>query len=283
MADDVQCINMVPKFLDFYERAKEADPESRWKLWQKHYGFAAVQPGEEGQKMARELLDGAWEKYGEKIDHLRSWKPELEDLKQTLTEVKTLLGCGEQVSFTVIYFAGGFEGNAFAAQLDENRMALCLPVENGTDRVTLVHELTHIVHSHTAGLSGEWERTIGTTVIQEGLATHASRVLVPGQNEEDYVELEPGWLNSCRENRSAILNGIVPCLHDASGETVTRFTFGKGTTGHAREAYFAGWEVVFYLLEQGKSLAEVAAIQEKDLPDFTGRVLWEMTGNVKMQ
>ena len=33
--DNLQIINLVPKFLDFYDKANQdgVDPEERWKLW----------------------------------------------------------------------------------------------------------------------------------------------------------------------------------------------------------------------------------------------------------
>src|SRR5579872_4614697 len=69
----VQIIDLTPKFLKFYDSAtiKNLDPESRYQLWKKIYGFAAVPPGPAGDKMARSLLDNAWPKYPGVMDRIR--------------------------------------------------------------------------------------------------------------------------------------------------------------------------------------------------------------------
>lgn len=56
--DQITIRNLVPSFLAFYRLASAAPPEQRWPLWQKHYGFAAVPPGEEGARLAQTLGTG---------------------------------------------------------------------------------------------------------------------------------------------------------------------------------------------------------------------------------
>jgi hypothetical protein len=41
-----------------------------------------------------------------------------------------------------------------------------------------------------------------------------------------------------------ILVGILPEMEKSDSATVTRFTYGQGTTGMTREAYVAGWIVI---------------------------------------
>ena len=272
--DKVELINLVPKFLDFYQMANKSDidKEKRWTLWEKHYNFAAIPPGEEGKTIARSLLDGAWNTYSEHLIMLENWEPNLEKVKEYLTKVKKLLGYDQPINFVVVYFVGGFENNPFVAPYDENRLALCLPIENGESDILLSHELTHIVHSHTANLTADWERTIGSTILQEGLATQVSRFLVPGETTELYIEHTKGWLRSCYENKSNIIMGILPYLEDSSFEVVTMFTFGNGTTNREREAYFVGWEIVQYLLGEGVTFKEMAYIQEKDISNYLREV-----------
>ncbi|MFJ7973768.1 DUF2268 domain-containing putative Zn-dependent protease [Psychrobacillus sp. NPDC096389] len=268
--DKVELLNLVPKFLTFYQMANRPsiDEEQRWKLWEKYYNFAAIPPGEEGKIIARNLLDGAWDAYGVHLTMLENWEPNLEKVKDYLKKVKELLGYDQPINLVVVYFVGGFENNPFVAPYDENRLALCLPIENGESDILLSHELTHIVHSHIANLTAEWERTIGSTILQEGLATQVSRFLVPGQSIELYIEHSKGWLESCYENKAEILTGILPYLEDSSSEVVTKFTFGNGTTNREREAYFVGWEMVQYLLDEGVTFKEMANVQEKDIPNY---------------
>ncbi|WP_100012027.1 hypothetical protein [Lentibacillus sediminis] len=268
--DNVEVMNLVPKFLSFYELANEPniDKGKRWKLWKEHYNFAAVPPGEEGQKMAMGLLDDAWEKYGPNISIIEKWTPDKEKVKAYLSKVKSLLGYNQPINLVVVYFVGGFENNPFVAPFDEEKLALCLPIENGDSDIYLTHELTHIVHSHTAQLMAGWERTIASTVLQEGLATQVSKYLVPGEPDESYIERKKGWLQSCRENKPEIFKGIIPFLNESSSEIVTKFTFGNGTTNNEREAYFVGWEIVQSLIAKGVTFKEMASIKEENIPDY---------------
>jgi len=271
--DKVELLNLVPKFLAFYQMANKSDIDKE------------KRSGEEGKIMARNLLDGAWNTYSEHLIMLENWEPNLEKVKRYLTKVKNLLGYDQPINLVVVYFVGGFENNPFVAPYDENRLALCLPIENGESDILLSHELTHIVHSHTANLTANWERTIGSTILQEGLATQVSKFLVPGEPIELYIEHTKGWLKSCYEVKADILTGILPYIEDSSSEVVTTFTFGNGTTNREREAYFVGWEIVHYLLGEGVTFKEMASIQEKDIPNYLREVypllLNERAGLVK--
>jgi hypothetical protein len=268
--DKVELLNLVPKFLSFYEQANkpDIDDEKRWALWEEHYNFAAVPPGVEGRKIARNLLDQAWRSYADHLSFIVEWKPNEKNIRDYLIKVKALLGYDQPIDLVVVYFVGGFENNPFVAPFDEERLALCLPIENGDSDIILAHELTHIVHTKTANSTAEWERTIATTILQEGLATRVSQFIVPGYSDELYIEHKEGWLQSCKENRAEIISGIFPFLDDSSSEAVTRFTFGNGTANHEREAYYVGWELVNFLLTQGVTFKEMASVQEKDIPDY---------------
>ncbi|CAM3812626.1 hypothetical protein [Mesobacillus thioparans] len=263
--DKIEILNLVPKFLAFYLKANklEIDPEERWALWEDYYNFAAVPPGAEGRRMARNLLDTAWARYAEAISFIENWKPNEEKVREFLSKVKTLLSYAQPIDFVVVYFVGGFENNPFVALFDDGRLALCLPIELGNSDITLAHELTHVVHNCTANLTAEWERTIASTILQEGLATRVSQFLVPGHPDELYIEHKKGWLQSCKENRREILRGINPYLAESSSEAVTRFTFGNGTTNHDREAYYVGWEMVYFLLAQGVNLRKLLVFKKR--------------------
>ncbi|WP_040225548.1 hypothetical protein [Bhargavaea cecembensis] len=285
LLDSVKVINLVPKFLDFYRLAnkEDIDEDKRWALWKELYDFAAVPPGEEGQAMAKKLVEGAWDKYEQELTVIEKWAPDEEKVKTYLSKVKTLLGYDQPVSLVVIYFVGGFENNPFVAPFDDERLALCLPVENGDSDIHLVHELTHIVHAHTAQLTGGWERTIASTILQEGLATQASKYLIPGNPDELYIEHQKGWLQSCNENKAEIFAGIAPYLNESSSEIVTKFTIGNGTINHEREAYYVGWEIVRSLLESGVTFKEIAGIKEDDIPGYVNALIANRPDNSPME
>ncbi|QFF98948.1 hypothetical protein PB01_08945 [Psychrobacillus glaciei] len=276
--NNIEIINLVPRFLNFYDKAIQPmiDEEQRWALWEQHYNFAAVPPGDAGRKIARSLFEQAWPHYDAKLESIKQWKSDETKLQLYLKQVKSLLKCFEPINLVVIYFVGAMENNAFVAPFDEKKLALCLPIEDGITETTLVHELTHVVHTHTANLATEWERTIGSTILQEGLATQISKYLVPGKPDYEYIEYKEGWLDSCIVNKKEIFKGAFQFLNDSSSEAVEKFTFGTGTTQHEREAYFMGWEIVQLLLKNGMSFSEMASVQERDIPDFIGKIFPEL-------
>ena len=192
MKDNIEIKDLVPQFLHFYNEAVGCDGETRFELWKKHYGFAAVPPGEEGALLAKRLLDAAWEKYEKVIPFLDQWSPDSEKIQQNLSMIKSVLEYNESVDVVLLFFVGAFDGNAFAAPYGENRIAVCLPIENGENQITIVHELTHLVHGKMIGSAMSWGKTVASLVFQEGLATQLSKYLVPGYRDEVYVEHQEG-------------------------------------------------------------------------------------------
>lgn len=265
MKDSIEIINLVPKFLDFYNNAIGCDEETRFELWKKHYGFAAVPPGEEGALLAKQQLESAWEKYEKIIPFLEQWSPDSEIIQQHLSRIKTVLEYNESVDVVLLFFVGAFDGNAFAAPYGENRIAVCLPIENGENQMIIVHELTHLVHGKIIGSGASWEKTVASLVFQEGLATQLSKYLAPGYKDEFYVEAQEGWLQECCKDAKQILQGIKPYLQECSSERIFQFTMGTGTTGKVREGYFTGWKLIGDMLEDGWSFSSIARIREDDM------------------
>ncbi len=262
--------DLSPKFLTFYELAQDADPEQRWALWEKHYGFAAVPPTGEGMAMARRLLDGSFHRYADVLDVIRAgaaaFRP---DPQQVLDAVCQLLQFDGDMTVRLVIYVGNFEQNAFAFAAD-GVPVVNVPLEESDEWRSLImpHEFTHAVHSRLSNNQGGWLRSIGYSMMQEGLAMHAAMRITPGYPEEAYHEIRPGWLAECREKERPILEGIRPHLADASNEALSRFIFGTGSAGVEREVYYAGYRVVGHLLNQGHTLAELARIDEEDTPAF---------------
>lgn len=263
--DNIEIKNLVPKFLEFYRKAVGCDGETRFELWKKHYGFAAVPPGEEGARLAKRQLESAWEKYEKVIPFLEQWTPDPEKIQEYLSGIKSVLEYDESIDVVLLFFVGAFDGNAFAAPYGENRIAICLPVESGENQITVVHELIHLVHGTMTGSSMSWEKTVASLVYMEGLATRLSRHLLPGYPDEAYVEHQEGWLQACRRDAEQILQGMKPYLHERSAERAFQFTMGSGTTGKMREGYFAGWKLIGDMVEDGWSFPDIARIREEDL------------------
>lgn len=45
MKDSIEIINLVPRFLNFYNKAVGCDEETRFELWKEHYSFVGAFDG----------------------------------------------------------------------------------------------------------------------------------------------------------------------------------------------------------------------------------------------
>jgi hypothetical protein len=258
----VAVTDLSPKFLAFYDSANaaRANESDRWTLWKRLYGFAAVPPTPFGDSLARRLLDSAWSRYPDSLPRIRKGVAALgADPSLQLRRVISLLGCGENTHVRLIAFVGGFEDNAFAFAI-AGVPTIAIPIEAGDPLKSMVHEFTHAVHrsSACADFRSGYGQSLGELVISEGLAMRVAQALVPGRAEYTYVAHRQEWLDTARLRRNAILDGIRDHVADTGAASVQRFTFGEGTTGLSREAYYAGWEIIGELLRSGMSFHDIA-------------------------
>ena len=269
--------DITPKFLAFYDQARKQNvsPDRRWEIWKKDYDFAAIPPTPEGQQIARKLLDDAWPRYPAVLDRIRAGASGMTpDPNRTVRSIAELLRPQKPVNITLIVYVGGFENNAFTAA-QNGKINVAVPIESDPDwrALHMTHELTHGVHISMGSFSGGWIRSIGTTVLTEGLAMRATQKLLAGHPDSYYVEGRSGWLDEATVLRTKILKDVRSVLDSAKSEDVMRFTMDKGPSGIEREAYFAGWVVVGYWLDHGMTFAEIARIPENDMPQRVGEVI----------
>ena len=262
--------DITPQFLAFYEAAQKenASPDRRWELWKQMYDFAAVPPTEEGSKIAREMLDNAWPRYASALDLIRAGAAGLTpDPQQALRSIVELLKPEKPATVRLRVYVGAFDNNAFTVGMG-GKITTSIPIEMDPEERALImtHELAHAVHIAMGTFSGGWIRSVGATVVSEGLSLHVTRKLFPKESDAEIVEHTAGWLKGADEKRREILRGILPALESDKSEDVMRFTMGNGTTGREREAYYAGWIVVGEWLRSGMTLAEVARIPEAETP-----------------
>jgi hypothetical protein len=254
--------DLSPRFIAFYDSAQAAklDPSERWAMWKRLYGFAAVPPTAFGDSLARRLLDSAWTRYPGALPRIRRGVASFGvDPNAQLQRVVSLLGCGETTRVRLVAFVGEFEDNAFAYSTN-GVPTIAIPVEAGDPLTSMIHEFTHAVHrsSGCADFKTGYGQSLGELVVSEGVAMRVVQTLVPGRPEYTYVAHSQEWLDTARARRKAILNGIRDHAADAGADAVQRFTFGDGTTGLSREAYYAGWEIVGELLRSGLSFHDIA-------------------------
>lgn len=274
----VNIIDMTPRFLAFYEAARDvADPAARFALWQEHYGFAAVPPGPRGAAMARQLLDSGWSRYAAALPLIRRGAAVFGTAPiDTLRSVARVLEASEPVTITFLAYVGGFEDNAFTVGGTPPTVSFPVEMSEALRPMVMAHEFTHAVHGPLASLAGGWERSIASTLMQEGLAMHVSREVVPGRPEAAYLEHEPGWWARVSARKADVLRDVLPVLARQDGETVFTYTMGNGPAGFQREAYAAGWWVVAHLRAQGMSLARIARIPEAQMPAVAERAIREL-------
>lgn len=261
--------DLTPKFLAFYDKAKgEKDADKRFALWKQMYGFAAVPPGPDGDAMARQLLDHAWAGYPAVMDRIKAGLAGFDPPPETtLKRVAALLQPDKPVNMTLQLYVGGLEKNAFTAASGGTVIVSVSVEQDPKDRGPIMtHEMVHAVQISMGSSSGGWIRTIGETVLAEGLATRVTQRLYPNLPDGDFIERQPGWLSECASKRRQILLDVKSAVASDKSEDIFRYTIGKGPAGVEREAYYAGWLVVDYWTRHGLTYADIARIQEAQAP-----------------
>jgi hypothetical protein len=282
-ASRLTVVDMTPKFLAFYDSAiaRHADADARWELWQRLYNVAAVPPTPFGREMARRLLDSAWARYPAALPRIRRGLAGLGIVPESiLHRVTELLGCGDTVRVGLRLFVGGFEGNAFAYNAPDGTPLVAIPIEAGDAKLSMAHEFAHAVHRSPgcAGFPPGYQQSLAHLVLSEGVAMRATERLIPGHPPTYYLHGSADWLASARAKRDTILRGVREHLRQNDEATVQRFTFGAGTSGISREAYYAGWEVTGALLRMGLSLSEIATTPASNVPELVERAIDHLVG-----
>lgn len=283
-SDSIYITDLTPKFLNFYREAvaEKLNPDARFALWKKDYGFAAVPPTPEGDQIARKLLNSAWSRYPMALPLIRRGAKGLQPPPEaTLKRVESLLRPNKPVHMNLIVYVGAFEGNAFTVgQNGVPTVAVPIEIPARQRAPIMAHEFVHAVQISMGSMSGGWVRSIGETALAEGLAMRATQHLYPSLPVTDLVEApdEPGWLSRAEKLRRKIFADVRRSLASTKSEDVFRYTMGVGPSGIDREAYYVGWEVVGYWLAHGRSYAEIARIPESQAPDQVGRALDAMRG-----
>ena len=261
---EVKINDLSERFIGFYNEASKPgiSEAQRWKLWQTQYGFSAMPTDAAGNEAARAMLTAAWPHYPEVMDRIvagyAGMKPSPERQARAAAE---LLKLDQPMRLRLVAYVGFLEGNGFTLG-NRGEVRVAIPIEDPPEHraITAAHELTHAVHISLGALEGDGAQSIAAVALSEGLAMHASRVLVPGARPERYVEFMPGWLRDADSMQRQIYEAIRPQLMREDADTVARLTMGHGNTGLEREAYYLGWKVVELWLAEGRSLAQIARI-----------------------
>jgi hypothetical protein len=107
----------------------------------------------------------------------------------------------------------------------------------------MAHEFTHAIQIGMGSFSGSFQRTVGTIVVAEGLASRVTQKLLPNRPETDSIKFTYGWLKEAEQRKAEILKDLRSFLTSDKPDDIERFTIGPGPAGLEREAYFARWLV----------------------------------------
>jgi hypothetical protein len=261
--------NRVDRFEAFYAHATSGpmDSNSRFSLWQKEDGLAAVPPGAAGDAMARQLVDAAWDKYPALTTRLPRLKAEAErTARELFARDNELLETGtDTIRARLVLYVGQFDDNAYTMPaMNDKPPTVLMPVESPILRLLLAHELTHAIHLQLADIENSFGAPVGETMFMEGLAMHTAQRAVPGLSDAAYTEMpdDKGWFARCSAHKDAVLKEIYGDLEKGGTDIAMKYTFGRGNTGMSREAYCAAWFAIGKLLNSGKTLAELARVPE---------------------
>lgn len=271
--------DLTPRFLAFYRaaQAQHADPDTRFSLWKQDYGFAAVPPTPQGDAIARRLLDAAWPRYAAVLPRIEKGAGGIAPSPTaTLGRVAALLRPDKPVHIRLVAYVGALEGNAFTVG-EHGQATVAIPVEQSPRErgPVMAHEFTHAVQISMGTNAGGWVRSVGVTVLSEGLAMRVAQQLYPDRPAASFVQMpgEPGWLQRCEARRRQILTDVRDAAPSSGSADVMRFTMGEGPSGVDREAYFAGWLVIEYWLKHGRTFADIARIPEAAAPAEVRRAI----------
>jgi hypothetical protein len=108
----------------------------------------------------------------------------------------------------VVFLVGNNTANGWIADF-HGRPSLFVALELlGTppyDGILVSHEALHLAHSHHGAET--WPDNIGASLIQEGIATAASRLLHPGLSDSAYLwtdDQHDSWVIECRDAERAL-------------------------------------------------------------------------------
>lgn len=277
----LEVVDYSARFLAWHAAASKApDASARWALWQEMYGQAAVPPTPQGTEMARRLVENAWPRYATILPTLRGEAESVaHQAAQSLARVAVALGLEKDARLRLVTIVSGFENNAYAYRAD--MPVLVIPLEASAEGLPmrLAHEGTHAVHMLISGVSGQWERSVAATILQEGLAMHTACEVLKGRAVHECVGGGQMAWERAMANRRKMLESVRADLDRADSATVAKYTLGMGNTGQRREAYALGWWVIERMRADGETLPQLARIKESDMPARVARAIESLLKN----
>ncbi|UOR13246.1 hypothetical protein [Halobacillus amylolyticus] len=273
--DIIKITHLKDEFLAFYNQAvtSKAHPDERFKLWKQLYGFSVTQSGNQDDQLSKDMLDHAFPQYAYAVDRIEHFEPNHEEIATLLAAVKEELNYLPTVHMSIVFFVGNFESDPFLQTDDVDHITLYYPIEKDLKQLDLAKELARAIYCLKLGDSSPFAKSIAHITLQEGIALHTAEKV-----NTSFALSVPSysWMNVCKQEPNRIMINLLPHIKRNDYEALYSFTKGRGASGFFNEAIFVGWVAVKHLLNQGKTLSELAAIPEEKVTAFIEQTLYNV-------
>ncbi len=287
--------SFVPRFLEFYEAAREAEREAleeareadrepdldelermRRALWDEHLGeTAAALARDPDEPWEPQGLEEAWGRFGDRLERIRTADAGLSpDPQAVLRQVAGLLRLDVPLEVRLIKYVGTFRDDP-AFRLWNGDYTLLLPVEAlpATLRPLFIDLSTRAIHARLSGRPEEGNLSLAQHLFLRGLALRVHEEVVPGRQAQEYLLRSRDWLLTAERRDGAILDGVRQRLEERDPGALEPFLDGRGTTGLAGEFDYAAWRVSGLLLMDGWTLDRLARVPEHEVDDLVVEIL----------
>lgn len=260
---------------DYLALSRIADAESRDEAWQRDYEAANAE--------IFEVYYRAWSKPSHRADGVAQ-VPVLAPSVRGLEERAIALAHRVEQEFKdqglleeldLVLLVGNHTSNGWVAEVG-GRHCLFLALEYlgdpPFDGVLVSHEAFHVAHIHR-GAAG-WPEDIGSSLVQEGLATAVSRTLNPGLRESSYLWFDDehgSWVEECSGLRRTIAALVLEHLNMPADASHVRGLFGSSSQTQSLPSRCGYW-LGDQLAQRWLADHPVRQLLDWDRHDFISRV-----------
>jgi hypothetical protein len=142
---------------------------------------------------------------------VREWEARAEALARKTEQEFRAQGLLDELN--VVLLVGNHTANAWIEEFHGHQamfVALELLGDPPYDGMLFSHEAVHLAHIHQG--AANWPDDVGSHLIQEGVATAASRELHPGQSDSGYLwndDQHDSWVRECREAERSLITVVL--------------------------------------------------------------------------
>lgn len=257
-------------FLAFWAAAEHASRDEQERLWEELYiaPHRALMEHYLALFGAGASLAAALPRFGEVAGSLDARYAGLR-LKVVSRQVAELLDAPEAPR--AIAMVGLFTADAWADEFEDGPAAFFALERLPRPGVSATHELTHVSHRLAHGERWEWEP--GLALLNEGIATLATRTLHPEVPLEVHflVDDYPAWEAAAEADWPGVVDTLIGCLASSDPHAMQRFfwpDWGRSKRDvPERVGYLVGARVVDVLLRAHDLAAIVRWPARRALPE----------------